>query len=71
MFLWAVGCTSRKRINFILFCVQFVAVDSPEAHFAGGAKKVDISVPSADAALFVIDINEGKYINDIIYVILN
>ena len=37
----------------------------PAAHLKGGAKKVIISAPSADAPMFVLGINEDEYTSDI------
>ncbi|GJU44040.1 glyceraldehyde-3-phosphate dehydrogenase of plastid 2 [Tanacetum coccineum] len=39
----------------------FTTLDSASAHKKGGAKKVVISVPSADAPMFVVGVNETTY----------
>lgn len=39
----------------------FTTIDKCQAHIQGGAKKVVITAPSADAPMYVMGVNEEKY----------
>ncbi len=46
----------------------YTTTDKASAHLKGGAKKVVISAPSADAPMFVMGVNQEKYTKDMVVV---
>jgi len=52
--------------EYILECTGvFTTVEKASTHFKGGAKKVVISAPSADAQMFVMGVNHTNYTKDL------
>ncbi|CUM65151.1 uncharacterized protein PRCAT00002778001 [Priceomyces carsonii] len=56
----------KKGVDYVIESTGvFTKIEGAQKHIDGGAKKVIITAPSADAPMFVVGVNEKKYTPDL------